>query len=86
MYIYYFEGTTFNSTFICDRCLFENQYKFFYVIHTMVKILILLSVIFLSVYLTEQAYFLKHDYIRQINNIATTWKVSSITIAFNNNL
>jgi len=36
----------------------------------------LLSVIFVSVYVTEQAYFLQKDFIANINEQATTWKVS----------
>jgi len=36
----------------------------------------LLSVIFINVYVTEQAYFLEEDYINKINEQATTWKVS----------
>jgi len=42
----------------------------------MARVFILLSVIFISVYVTEQAYFLEEDYINKINEQATTWKVS----------
>lgn len=45
----------------------------------MARVLILLSVILFSVYMTEQAYFLEEDYINKINEQATTWKVSHIT-------
>lgn len=41
----------------------------------MVRIIILFSVMLLSVYLTDQAYFLKHEYIDKINKAAKTWKV-----------
>jgi len=41
----------------------------------MARVLILLSVILFSVYMTEQAYFLEKDYINKINEEATTWKV-----------
>ncbi|CAI6373149.1 unnamed protein product [Macrosiphum euphorbiae] len=40
----------------------------------MARVLMLLSVIFVSVYLTEQAYFLQKDFIDNINEQATTWK------------
>lgn len=39
----------------------------------MARVLILLSVILFSVYMTEQAYFLEKDYINQINEKASTW-------------
>ena len=42
----------------------------------------LLSVIFVSVYLTEQAYFLQKDFIDNINEQATTWKVSHSLFMF----
>jgi cathepsin B len=42
----------------------------------MARVLMLLSVILISVYATEQAYFLQKDFISQINEQATTWKVS----------
>lgn len=41
----------------------------------MAKFVILISVILLSVYLTEQAHFLSKDYINKINEVAKTWKV-----------
>nr|BAH72931.1 ACYPI000018 [Acyrthosiphon pisum] len=40
----------------------------------MARVLMLLSVIFVSFYLTEQAYFLQKDFIDNINERATTWK------------
>jgi len=40
----------------------------------MARVLILLSVILFSVYMTEQAYFLQKEFIEEINNKATTWK------------
>jgi len=40
----------------------------------MARVLMLLSVILISVYATEQAYFLQKDFISQINEQATTWK------------
>lgn len=42
----------------------------------MARVLILLSVILFSVYMTEQAYFLEKDYINKINEKASTWTVS----------
>ncbi|XP_050426631.1 uncharacterized protein LOC126836954 [Adelges cooleyi] len=39
----------------------------------MSRVFILLSVVFLSIYQTEQAHFLTDDYIDQVNNQATTW-------------
>lgn len=41
----------------------------------MARVLILGSVILISVYVTEQAYFLEKDFIDNINEQATTWKV-----------
>lgn len=41
----------------------------------MAKVIILVSVILISVYVTEQAYFLEKDFIYNINEQATTWKV-----------
>jgi len=41
----------------------------------MAKFVILISVVLLSVYLTEQAHFLSKDYINKINEVAKTWKV-----------
>lgn len=43
----------------------------------MARILISLFVIILSIYLTEQAYFVQQEYIDNINNVASTWKVSN---------
>ncbi|XP_025204220.1 cathepsin B-like [Melanaphis sacchari] len=40
----------------------------------MARLLILLSVILFSVYMTEQAYFLEEDYINKINEKTKTWK------------
>nr|WMM65063.1 cathepsin B-16D1 [Myzus persicae] len=40
----------------------------------MARVFMLLSVIFVSVYATEQAYFLQEDFINNINEQATTWK------------
>jgi len=40
----------------------------------MARVLILLSVILFSVYVTEQAYFLQEEFIEEINREATTWK------------
>ncbi|XP_050426772.1 cathepsin B-like [Adelges cooleyi] len=40
----------------------------------MSRVFILLSIVLVSIYQTEQAYFLTDDYINQINNEATTWK------------
>lgn len=48
----------------------------------MARVLILLSVILFSVYMTEQAYFLEKDYIEKINEQATTWKVIYTTYIF----
>lgn len=39
------------------------------------RVIIFAFVTVLNIYLTEQAYFLKHDYIHSINKVATTWKV-----------
>jgi len=43
----------------------------------MTRVIILISVLFLYVYSSEQAYFLKQDYIDSINDVATTWKVNT---------
>ncbi|XP_050426768.1 cathepsin B-like [Adelges cooleyi] len=40
----------------------------------MSRVFILLSIVLVSIYQTEQAHFLTDDYINQINNEATTWK------------
>ncbi|XP_060847848.1 cathepsin B-like [Rhopalosiphum padi] len=40
----------------------------------MVWIIPLLSIILISIYVTEQAYFLEKDFINKINEKATTWK------------
>lgn len=40
----------------------------------MARVFVLLAVIFVSVYLTEQAYFLEKDFIDEINEQATSWK------------
>ncbi|XP_060858168.1 cathepsin B-like cysteine proteinase 3 [Metopolophium dirhodum] len=40
----------------------------------MAKFVVLISVVLLSVYLTEQAHFLSKDYINKINEVAKTWK------------
>lgn len=45
----------------------------------MARVLILLSMILFSVYMTEQAYFLEKDYINSINAQVTIWKVSCTT-------
>jgi len=37
--------------------------------------MIVISVVLLSVYLTEQAHFLSKSYVKKINEEATTWKV-----------
>lgn len=44
----------------------------------MSNLLIIVSVIFLRAYVAEQAYFLKEDFINNINAKATTWKVSGL--------
>jgi len=44
----------------------------------MARVFMLLSVIFISVYVTEQAYFLQEDFINNINEQATTWKVCTM--------
>jgi len=49
----------------------------------MARALMLLSVIFVSVYVTEQAYFLQKDFIDNINEQATTWKVSQYLLCGN---
>lgn len=43
----------------------------------MARFIISLFVIILSIYLTEQAYFLQQEYIDNINDVASTWKVSN---------
>nr|AAU84936.1 putative cathepsin B-S [Aphis citricidus] len=40
----------------------------------MAKFIILISVVLLSVYLTEQAHFLSKSYVDKINEVAKTWK------------
>ncbi|XP_025198391.1 cathepsin B-like cysteine proteinase 3 [Melanaphis sacchari] len=40
----------------------------------MAKFIIFISVVLLSVYLTEQAYFLSKAYVNTINEVAKTWK------------
>ncbi|XP_060846919.1 cathepsin B-like cysteine proteinase 3 [Rhopalosiphum padi] len=40
----------------------------------MAKFIILISVVLLSVYLTEQAHFLSKEYVDTINEVAITWK------------
>lgn len=46
----------------------------------MARVIFLIFVILFSVYLTEQTSFLSQDYIDEINNVATTWKVSNCNI------
>lgn len=46
----------------------------------MAKVIVLLSVILFSVYVTEQAHFLQEDYIEKINEEATTWKVTDLFV------
>lgn len=41
----------------------------------MAKFIIILTVVLLSIYLTEQAYFLSEEYINKINEESKTWKV-----------
>jgi len=41
----------------------------------MTWVIIVMSVILISAYVTEQAYFLEKDFINQINEKTTTWKV-----------
>jgi len=41
----------------------------------MATVMILVSVILISVHVTEQAYFLEKDFIDNINKEATTWEV-----------
>lgn len=41
----------------------------------MARVIILVSVTLISVYVTEQAYFLEKNFIDNINKQAMTWKV-----------
>jgi len=41
----------------------------------MVRVLMLLCVIVISMYTTEQAHFLQENFITKINEQVTTWKV-----------
>lgn len=41
----------------------------------MPKFIILVSLVLVCVYFTEQTHFLSQDYIDKINKIAGTWKV-----------
>lgn len=66
---------------VCNWVL--DSWSTFHLIHffgktisIMARVIILLSVILFSVYMTEQAHFLEKDYIDSINSVATTWKVS----------
>jgi cathepsin B len=52
----------------------------------MAKFIILISVVLLSVYLTEQAHFLSKEYVDTINEVATTWKVRFTYSYFNTKL
>jgi len=52
----------------------------------MAKFIILISVVLLSVYLTEQAHFLSKEYVDTINEVAITWKVRFTYSYFNTKL
>jgi len=50
----------------------------------MVRVLMLLCVIVISMYKTEQAHFLQENFIKKINEQATTWKVRHTLFMFYN--
>lgn len=48
----------------------------------MVKFIVLVSLVLLCVYLSEETNFLSHDYINTINEVSGTWKVKLIYYTF----
>jgi len=48
----------------------------------MVRVLMLLYVIIINTYTTEQAHFLQKNFITKINEQATTWKVRHTLFIF----
>lgn len=77
IYIWTDDNTRWAFRTIVSKFSFEKKFKRFRenTIGTMAKVLFLLLVTLLSVYMTEQAYFLQEDFIEKINEKVTTWKV-----------
>lgn len=49
----------------------------------MAKLIVLVFLVLLCVYLTDQTHFLSDDYINTINKVAGTWKVRLTYSVFN---